>query len=73
MLNCHGCGLTSRPYEAVCALCDHPLQDEAVAQAKRLEWDALPPNLAVRPQRWEKIIEKLAAVASTTGQVIDEH
>jgi hypothetical protein len=45
MLNCPGCGLTNRPYETDCALCELPLQDAAGAAAKRKEWDALPATI----------------------------
>jgi len=37
--------MTNRPYDAVCGLCGKPVQDQAAADAKRREWDALPPLL----------------------------
>jgi len=45
MLNCSSCGLTNPPYEASCVSCRTPLQDQAAADAKRREWDALSPKL----------------------------
>jgi hypothetical protein len=45
MLNCRHCGLTNRPYAVACAHCLRPLQDEAKADVKQREFDALPPTL----------------------------
>ena len=45
MLNCGGCGLTNVPYETTCVSCRTPLQEQAAADAKRREWDALPPRI----------------------------
>jgi hypothetical protein len=45
MLNCTNCGLTNVPYETACVSCRAPLQDAGAADAKRREWDALPPGL----------------------------
>ncbi|MBI3856197.1 MAG: hypothetical protein HY293_10960 [Planctomycetes bacterium] len=51
MLNCQGCGVSNPPYEAACVLCAKPLQDAATAEAKRREWDALPPRLREEQER----------------------
>ena len=51
MLICHGCGLTNRPYEVACPICERPLQDEAAAAARRTEWDALPTPLREEQER----------------------
>jgi hypothetical protein len=45
MLNCHRCGLTNKPYDAACVICGDPLQEQAAADAKRKEWDALGPKM----------------------------
>lgn len=45
MLNCSRCGLTNKPYDSVCVICSEPLQDQAAADAKRKEWDALGPRM----------------------------
>ncbi len=45
MLNCRDCGLTNRPYATACAHCRRPLQDDAAADVKQREFDALPPKL----------------------------
>jgi hypothetical protein len=45
MLNCRHCGLTNRPYAVACDHCLRPLQDEAAADVKEREFDALPPKL----------------------------
>jgi len=45
MLNCAACGLTNRPYHTGCSNCAAPLQDQATADAKRRDWDALTPKL----------------------------
>jgi hypothetical protein len=45
MLNCRHCGLTNRPYAVACDHCLQPLQDEAAADVKQREFDALPAKL----------------------------
>jgi hypothetical protein len=44
-VNCPGCGLENRPYDASCAHCEQPLQEPDQAAAKRREWDLLTPAL----------------------------
>lgn len=56
MLNCPGCGVTNRPYDTDCILCKRPIQESAAAEAKRREWDALPP--AIRAEQ-EKAFERM--------------
>jgi len=60
MLNCGGCGLTNAPYEAACTSCRTPLQDQAAADAKRREWDALPPKL--REEQEQAFVRMRASV-----------
>lgn len=45
MLNCPSCGVTNRPYDVDCVLCERPIQEASAADAKRREWDALPPRI----------------------------
>jgi hypothetical protein len=51
MLNCPFCGLTNRPYESQCVACGKAIQDPAAAEAKRLEWDALPYKLRAEQEQ----------------------
>lgn len=51
MLNCPSCGVTNRPYETDCVLCERTLQESSVAEAKRREWDALPPALRAEQEK----------------------
>lgn len=60
MLNCGGCGLTNVPYEAACVSCKTPLQDAAAADARRREWDALPPRL--REEQEQAFVRMRASV-----------
>jgi hypothetical protein len=60
MLNCSGCGLTNVPYEAFCVSCRRPLQEQAAADAKRREWDALPPKL--REEQEQAFVKMRASV-----------
>jgi hypothetical protein len=43
--------MTNRPYDAVCALCGKTVQDQGAADAKRREWDALPPDLRAEQEK----------------------
>lgn len=51
MLNCQGCGLTNRPYDASCTHCNRLLQDAETAGAKLKEWEALSPKLREEMER----------------------
>ncbi len=41
-MDCGKCGLDNRPYAVACTSCGEKLQEEADAEAKRNEFDALP-------------------------------
>ena len=60
MLNCSDCGLTNAPYESACVSCRKPLQDQTAADAKRREWDALPPGL--REEQEQAFVRMRASV-----------
>ena len=62
MLNCPRCGVTNRPYDTDCVLCHRPVQDKAAAEARRREWDALPPELrAQQEQAFNRMREAVEA------------
>jgi hypothetical protein len=58
MLNCHDCGLTNKPYDTHCAICGNLLQDQAAADTKRKEWDALGPKMR---DEQEAVFDKMRA------------
>ena len=45
MLNCPYCGLTNRPYNTNCEICDRELQDKETAAEKEKDWNALPTKI----------------------------
>jgi len=65
MLNCPFCGLTNRPYETQCGMCGKPIQNPLAAEAKRREWEALPPKLR---QEQEQAFDRMRA--GTEGHLL---